>query len=557
MSKILFVNPNICIVDREKDHYSVMEHLGLGLLSAMLVGTDHEVSILDCYALDLENSDAITEIKKQQPDFLGITANYLNFDSAVEIARQAHLLFPDMYLFLGGEHCTYSSHEILERYTFVDAIIRGEGEDTLLELIAKAPDLYGVLGVHFRNKTQGRIVKNPDRPGITNLDEIPFANRAMLDYCKKHNMTTAIGMLAQRGCNHQCSFCNANSFFRMGGGLPIRRRSPQNVVKELAELYSKYYLHGNIEKVYFHDANFIDGSLQSKEWAIALAQEIVAQDVVMPFEIYLRGDSLKTGDDEVVLSLKKAGLEAVFVGIESFSDNDLDFYQKDITSDQLIEGMDILKKHRVLGPTAGVIMFNPFSTDDGLIQTARVLSRYGYASFWNLSQKLQLFPGVKLVKELKEEKLLVGYDSTNKVYSYKIQDPCIEALSGYLLSLNQHPTIILDNALPRQIMTELSRILNRLELLQFYNGHIDKLIQPLQKQHEALNALNVSFFIDTVRRFRSGEDMAGVEMATNKYLIALSERLNFLEESFNSTLRLLHEHIIGEKSSTEGITALS
>jgi radical SAM superfamily enzyme YgiQ (UPF0313 family) len=525
----------------------MMEHLGLGLLSASLANDGHDVIIVDCYALNKENDHAVSEAVRYAPDFVGITANYLNFDSSIEIGRQIRQALPNVYLVYGGEHCTYSSTEILVKYPFVNAIVRGEGERTIQEVVNKAPHLKNVLGVHFRDQNAGVIVKNPERPGIEDLDLLPVANRVTQDYCKEHDIPTAIGILAQRGCNYQCKFCNAFSFFRMGGGLPIRRRSVKNVAYEMEILFHRYFVNGNIEKLYFYDANFIDGSERSKEWAIRLANEIVAREIIMPFEIYLRGDSLKKGDDDVLIALKKSGLEAVFVGIESFDENDLEFYGKKISLDSLIEGLDLLQKHRVLGPTAGVIMFNPYSTDKSLIQTADLLERYEYASFWNLTQRLQLFPGVNLVEELKEKQLITGYDSANKVYSYLFQDKRVEALSKYFFPLNQHPQIIRDNSLPRHVTTELLRIIHHIEQLEMNNGEVDDLVQPVWKKKREINALNVAYFKSIVHDFFSNEDMKVINYKTSQYIERLSIELDDIDKLFNNALQSLYNFISSDE----------
>ncbi len=543
MSKILLINPNIHIVDREKDHYSVMEHLGLGLLAAVLSKNGHEVSILDCYAYNFDNDAAFAGILAFRPDFLGLTANYLNFEDAVEIAERAVRTFPQLYVFVGGEHCTYAAEEILTRHPAIQAVVRGEGEETVAELVEQAPQLHNVKGLFFRDAATSKVLRNPERAGIPELDRLPFADRPILDYCKKNNIMTALGVIAQRGCNFRCKFCNANTFLRMGGGLAIRRRTPQNVADELEYLYDNYFDHGNIEKVYFYDANFIDGSTRSKEWAKALAQEIIARDIVMPFEVYMRGDSLKTRDDDVVEVLKRAGLEAVFIGIESFNANDLEFYGKDITPARLGETLDLLKKHRVLGPTQGVIMFNPYSTDSALIETARFLGKYGYASFWNLSQKLQLFPGVALIEELSSQKLLRGYDRSNKVYSYSFQDPCIETLSGYLLALNQQSPIVRDNALPRHVCTEIYRILNGIEMSGMYSEEVDNITADLRQQLDRNNWLNVGFFEDMIHMHRRSDPQRSIEERTSTYLNELEVCLNALETTYGATLRALHAYV--------------
>ena len=237
----------------------------------------------------------------------------------------------------------------------------------------------------------------------------------------------------------------------------------------------------------------------------------------------------------------------MFIGIESFNANDLDFYGKDITPARMSETLDLLKKHRVLGPTQGVIMFNPYSTDEGLIETAKFLRKYGYASFWNLSQKLQLFPGVALIDDLASQKLLRGYDSANKVYSYTFSDPCIESLSDYLLGLNQNPVIVRDNALPRHVTTEVFRILNGIESSGMYTEHVDDIIRDLRRQLDDNNQLNVSFFNNMVRMHRRGDSRHSIEERTSSYLKELSACLDVLDASYGVTLRALHSYVADDE----------
>ncbi|KVN30150.1 hypothetical protein WT11_23835 [Burkholderia stagnalis] len=547
MAKVLLINPNIKIVDREKDHYSIMEHLGLGLLSAALKKDGHVVRILDCYAHNLSNDAAVGAFLAFEPDFVGLTANYLNFDAAVEVAELARQVLDDVYVFVGGEHCTYAAEEILARHPAIQAVVRGEGEEAVVELVAKAPKLLGVAGVYFRDVRTNILFKNPDRPGIEDLDRLPLADRATLDYCRRRDLKTAIGVIAQRGCNFKCTFCNANKYLRLGGGAAIRRRTVKNVVDELEYLYEHYFLKGNVEKLYFYDANFIDGSNRSKAWARDLAHEIVRRGVAMPFEVYLRGDSLKGDDDEVVTDLKRAGLEAAFIGIESFDQQDLGFYGKDITTERLTEGLDLLRRHRVLGPTAGVIMFNPYSTVQGIRTTARLLARFGYASFWNLSQRLQLFPGVKLVDELRDKGLLDGYDKSNKVYSYRFQEPMMGRLSDHLLQLNDEVEIVRDNALPRHVSTELNRILNAVELHGLDEAKANRIAAPAMARLQSINGLNVEYFLQTIAHFEGGSDAGAIAGDRQSYLGELGASLDSLETEFSTALHGLHDWLISER----------
>jgi radical SAM superfamily enzyme YgiQ (UPF0313 family) len=542
VSRIVLANANLHIVDREKDHYSVMEHLGLGMIASVLERDGHDVTIVDCYARNWDNDRAVEEIVRLSPDLLGLTANYSNFESTVEIATRTARERPGVFVFAGGEHCTYSAEEILARYPAFRAVVRGEGEETVREVAARAPDLSGVSGVYFRDR-EGRVVRAPDRPGVADLDALPFARRSTLDECQTLGVRSAIGVLAQRGCNFDCSFCNAHTFLRLGGGEVVRQRSPENVVEELLALKRRYFDEGNVEKVYFYDANFITGSARSKQWARRLAELMIATDAVMPFEVFMRGDSLDPDDDDLVALLKQAGLEAVFIGIESFSESDLQVLHKRISPRRMQETLELLGRHGVLGPTAGVIMFNPYSTDASLLETAQLLERYEYASFWNLSQKLQIFPGVALLRTLRGDELIRGYDSSAKVYSYRFRDPAIEELSEHLLRLNDDKAVIRDNALPRHVKTELFRLLGRAASAGISSHDLDEIVAGVRAAIRENNRVNVRYFEDAVALNRAEGCRRSVTARTAAYLEDLSHNLDHLEGAFGRALSDLHAYV--------------
>lgn len=541
MPKVILLNPNSHIIDREKDHYSIMEHLGLGLLAASLEQNNFTVKIIDAYAHNKDQETIIKEIISFNPDYLGITCNYINFPEAIDVAEKISRHSNPPFTFLGGEHCTYSAEQILRKYPFIRTIVRGEGEVTTIELLKNTEKMEVVHGIYFRDPTMDRIIKNDERSAITDLDKLPFARRDTLDFCKNHQKTTAIGILAQRGCNFNCHFCNAHNFFRLGGGNPIRRRSPQNVADELLFLYQNYYVHGNIEKVYFYDANFLTGSKASKKWAHDLAAQIIERDIVMPFEIYLRGDSISSKDQDLIDHLKQAGLESVFIGIESFDQDALDFFGKNISAESTENCLSMLIGNDILGPTQGVIMFNPYSSYDGLRKTAELLVKYNLASFWNLSQKLQIFPGVKLIEKLKKEDLIIGYNETHKVYSYRFRNREIQSAADFLMEMNNEPAVIKDNALPRQVKSEIQKLSLELKSCDSINELLKAKKKIIDMELKSINAINMKFFMDILELCR--EKKCPDELNTHKqvYLRELESRLNALEKEYSDALMRIHQ----------------
>ena len=102
----------------------------------------------------------------------------------------------------------------------MDAVVRGEGEKTFIELIKclkKDQNFKTVEGITFSK--HGKIIRNENRKPISDLDTIPFASKQLVEMAIKNNMPIEIGILAQRGCPFTCSFCNAYKFFSNEFGI--------------------------------------------------------------------------------------------------------------------------------------------------------------------------------------------------------------------------------------------------------------------------------------------------------------------------------------------------
>ena len=211
--------------------------LGLGYLAAVLEKNQYPVDVIDCQALRLTYEGFREEIKKRQPNLVGFTATTRTYKSALRIAaitKQAH---PNCVTALGGPHATFWDSEALNECPQLDVVVRKEGENTVLELvqrIEKGKSFHDVIGTTCRK--DGEIVRNPDRPYIENLDELPFPARHLwpLEILRKYE--DIFYLTTSRGCVYWCEFCAAVRMF----GRRYRIRSPKNVVDELEFLNKTY-----------------------------------------------------------------------------------------------------------------------------------------------------------------------------------------------------------------------------------------------------------------------------------------------------------------------------
>ncbi len=113
-------------------------------------------------------------LQTMQPDLVGITANYMSVHkSTLELAAIAKLYGTDVVV--GGYQATAMADELAIDPN-IDFVLRGEGEETLLDIIQKKP-LDTILGLSYSEN--GQLIKNEDRPLIEDLDSIPFPERAL------------------------------------------------------------------------------------------------------------------------------------------------------------------------------------------------------------------------------------------------------------------------------------------------------------------------------------------------------------------------------------------
>ncbi|MEW6418219.1 MAG: cobalamin-dependent protein [Nitrospirota bacterium] len=199
--KIALVNPKDTTIPIED--YSVYENLGLATLAATLRTHGYQVRIIDGYAENLNHAVVADKVVKFDPNLVGFTCTYQSYPDVLEIGRKIKRQLPSVHLTIGGEHATFTVNEILTESGIFDSVVRGEGEETLLELATAmefSKPLKSIRGIHF--KYNGGISANPDRPAIQDLDTLPYAFRYTLEYGSESGKSflILIGMLAIRGC---------------------------------------------------------------------------------------------------------------------------------------------------------------------------------------------------------------------------------------------------------------------------------------------------------------------------------------------------------------------
>jgi radical SAM superfamily enzyme YgiQ (UPF0313 family) len=335
-------------------HHPQFPPLGLAYIAAVLDQNDFEVKIFDCPICEINHEKLKAEIDSFQPNIVGIAAMTPTIESAFKSARVAKEVCPDAKVLMGGPHATFADKQILSDESAVDIVVRGEGEETVLEL-AKLPDLQKVRevkGITFRKDNQ--IVQAPNRPFIQNLDALPRPAYKLLQVDKyRISGQKLFPIMSSRGCPFQCPFCVASQMF----GQRFRARSPKNVLDEMEWLRDEY----GAEGIAFHD----DTLTFDMKRALEICDGIIERKIKLPWGCFSRADVVTK---EILAKMSKAHCNEIGFGVESGCQTMLDSLNKRTTIGQCENAVKWAKEAGIF-VTVSVILGYPGETKETLQQT--------------------------------------------------------------------------------------------------------------------------------------------------------------------------------------------
>jgi len=462
----------------------------MGYLAAVLRQHGYDVDIIDAQVCGLDMKETADRILKEKQEIIGFSASAFSlFRKTIKLIEALRSSGVDSHFTIGGNFPTFEHRNILQKYSTVDSIVRGEGEFTFLELvqkIARGEDLSSIRGLSYREGE--RIVENPPRGFIKNLDELPFPARDTLPLVLQAARGNA-GVCASRGCYGNCSFCSIRAFY----GTPLRRmRSPKNVVDEIEILCHKWGVKG----LFFVDDVFVDGSQLSREWVRQFHDEILSRRINIEFGAHARVNDI---NKETFLLLRETGLRWVDTGIESGAQKILDRMNKMTTVDENRRAVSTLEE---LGLKAAItfIMFEPDMTLDEAKQNYEFLTK-DLSSHYNLAcllRKMAPYSGTPIRERLIRDGRL---DDSFENLNYTFLDPqvqklyyLIDRLSRILWPATTDQTYLYRKTreLGYRLETEWGKIIN----IYFYRFYI----QNLNKQLLTLREEELTVFTDFFRR---------------------------------------------------------
>jgi len=314
---------------------------------------DAEIKVLDCTAQQMLWSDLEKEIESFNPNIVAASAfatcNTYSILRTMEIAKNMN---PRILTVTGGQHFSATTQESLEKYPEIDVIVRGEGEETLTELVKnsdKKSHFAKIRGLSFRHR--GKIIHNEPRPWIKDLNSLPYPGYHFVkDLVHKYHFAAMAGydspyalVEGARGCAHKCTFC---SQWRHWGGV-WRLKTPERIVDEIEYCYNTF----GSRFIWLTDDDFGPGS-RADIFADELLKRHIGDDLML-FLQWRCDDVLRKR--EVLPKLRKAGLYWVMMGVQTPKDSTLASFRKEIQAEQATQSVKLLKDNGIFSHAMFVI----------------------------------------------------------------------------------------------------------------------------------------------------------------------------------------------------------
>ncbi|ODS33504.1 MAG: Radical SAM domain protein [Candidatus Scalindua rubra] len=385
----------------DKESLACSPPIGLAYIAASLRAGGFEVKIVDAKSLNMSHKETCKVVLTEKPDLVGITVFTSQLRSALITAGEIKKNLPSCKIVVGGPHVHPQHGEIIREKDFVDFCVRLEGEITVVELaraLSEGGDFGGIRGLTFRD-ADNKVIVNPDRPFIEDLDTLPFPARDLLH---NHIYRGSIGfrerarftyVTTSRGCPFKCRFCSISQFWPRQ-----RRRSVENVLQEMKETYERF----QIIYMKFTDEMFV----LNKKWVNEFCQGMV--DTGLNKKVTWSCDGrVNNVTEELLRNMKEANCAVIFYGIEFGNQKILNDSGKRTKIEDIYRAIEITKKAGI-SPTGNFMIGYPTETKETINDTMRLAIDLDldFCSFSVVTP----FPGSELYYYCKEKGLLKTKD---------------------------------------------------------------------------------------------------------------------------------------------------
>lgn len=302
-----------------------MPPIGIMQMASWLEKFGHSVALHDCLGPYAPPGIAANAeiVLATEPEMVGFSATTSGFMDAVDMALYIREKRPDIRIVFGNVHVSSLGAPILEHFPEIDCLVIGEGEGAMLDLADGKPP--ATIGNLIWRDPAGRIVANPRRDRILDLDELPFPayeklagfphayHLPLFAYEKRYGAT----MITSRGCPYTCSFCDRTVFERL-----YKTNSAQYTYDHMKYLRDNFGV--------YHINMYDDLFTAKKQRVMDLCELLIEKPLGVQWNCAIR-----TGhtSDEMLAKLKQAGALMVSMGVESADPGMMERHKAGVTLD--------------------------------------------------------------------------------------------------------------------------------------------------------------------------------------------------------------------------------
>lgn len=385
---------------------------GVGSICAVLKQAGHAVELLVVSEADRDRLDEA--VRRFNPGLAAISLTSGEFDLA---RRAAAILGREHRLpvILGGIHPTLRPEESIA-LDGVMAICVGEGEFPMLELcdtLDRGVDPSAIPNLWV--KQRGAIRRNPLRPLLTRLDELPFPDREVFRFEEMLRDFPEAEFMGSRGCPYPCAYCANHALLQLyrGKGAYVRYRGVDRLLDEIEAVVRRY---PGIGWLGFHDDTFT----MSRRWLSEFCEKYPAR-FTLPFWCNSTAPLLT---EETVAGLKKAGCYEVRVGVESGNDHiRMNVLRKKVRREDIVRAFRLLRQAGIQGYSFNMIGL-PYETPATIRDTIRLNQTLRPAT--TFCSIFYPFPGTQAYEVCRENGWLTGRRVTSYFENdYAVNQPTV------------------------------------------------------------------------------------------------------------------------------------
>ena len=348
--------------------------LGIETLAPVIRENGHDVRMFDTCHPQMKEENIAAAVREEKPDVIALSfLSTTSYPTTQSMARRLKEQAPDTPIIFGGVFATMNAAHILADCPYADFVGVGEGEELIPDFLANLKNPGKVAGLVWRSGE--KIIENPDRPPIKDLDQFPYPDRQSLpiDYIESMpldvpavlSLDRFCTMQTSRGCPYKCIYCDIPA---LTDGK-WRCRSPEHVLGEMQQLNDEGY-----RSIYLTDDHF----LLKRKRIRAICEGIIDKKFEFRWGCEGRVDSIAVDQFPI---MGESNCSFLAFGIEAGTQKVLDRLKKNQTLEQIESAVSAAKRYGIDTAHGFFLVGSPDETEADIHESFKFAARLKLDTF--------------------------------------------------------------------------------------------------------------------------------------------------------------------------------